>query len=155
MGARGVAGALLLAAAAGCGRAGSYPIPEPPAPTAQSAQTPEQAAQRAAGAWLAVVDSLRYGESWERASATFRLAVTRAGWEQAVRQARAPVDPLRERRLSDARYTTSLPDAPTGEYVVVQYEARAAGGARVAETVVVTREADGEWRVAGYFIRPH
>jgi uncharacterized membrane protein len=42
---------------------------------------PEDAAQGAAGSWLALVDAGRYGESWEEAATYFKGAVTKKGWE--------------------------------------------------------------------------
>ena len=52
-----------------------------------------------------------------------------------------------------ARFTRSLPGAPPASYVLIQnsvsFEKRPAG----IETVTMVREEDGNWRLAGYFIR--
>jgi hypothetical protein len=112
------------------------------------------AAQAAAGPWLALVDHQRYGESWDSAAAPFRAAVSKAEWENAVRRARGPYEPLGRRKLRSATYTTALPNVPSGQYVVLQYDTEAAGGGGVIETITPMKEADSRWRVSGYYIRP-
>ncbi len=48
---------------------------------------------------------------------------------------------------------TSLPGAPDGEYVVIQYRSEFENKSNAVETVTPMRDADGEFRVSGYFIR--
>jgi hypothetical protein len=125
-----------------------------------SAQRPDPAsaavaaAQAAAKPWLALVDQKRYGESWDSAAAPFRSAVSRTQWEQAVRQARGPFEPFGGRKLRSATYTTTLPNAAPGHYVVLQYEAQVADGRAVIETITPMKESDDTWRVSGYYVRP-
>jgi hypothetical protein len=110
-------------------------------------------AEAAARQWLALVDRVEYGASWDSSASAFRAALTKPEWEQALLQARGPLEPLVDRNLIDSRFTTSLPKAPPGQFVVLQYETKASKERTVVETVVPMREADGEWRVSGYFIR--
>ena len=125
-----------------------------------TAQTPDStgnsvtAAQEAAGAWLRLVDQHRYGESWDSAAGMFREAVTRSAWEAAVQEGRARFEPFGARQLLDAAFQNSLPNAPAGEYVVLQYQTKVRGGKTAVETVTPTRDKDGRWRVAGYYVRP-
>ena len=49
-------------------------------------------------------------------------------------------------------YTTSLPGAPDGEYVVLQYESEFQRKKYAIETVTPMLD-DGQWRVSGYYIR--
>jgi hypothetical protein len=112
------------------------------------------AAQVSADAWLGLVDGSQYEASWDSSAAVFRAAVTQAEWQASLLQARAPFGPVRGRKLLGATYRTSLPGAPPGEYVVLQYEAEVSGGRKVVETVTPMREQDGRWRVSGYYIRP-
>jgi hypothetical protein len=58
-----------------------------------------------------------------------------------------------ERRLISARYATSLPGAPDGEYVVIQYKTRFANKKNAIETVTPMKQRSGHWRVSGYYIR--
>jgi hypothetical protein len=56
------------------------------------------------------------------------------------------------RVLKSATKSRSLPGAPDGEYVVVQFQTSFANKAAATETVVLSHEASG-WKVDGYFIR--
>jgi uncharacterized protein DUF4019 len=119
-----------------------------------SASVEVAAAQTAARAWLTLVDETRYAASWDSAAAVFRSAVTKADWERAVLQARGPFEPFGVRKLLGANLTRSLPGAPPGQYVVLQYETEVSNDRTVIETVTPKKEADGAWRVSGYFVRP-
>ena len=127
--------------------------------TAQQAATDTAAArvvaERAARDWLAVVDSGRYAESWTQASTVFRAAVTQPDWERTVGIARGPFEPFGARHLLGARYFTQLPGAPPGEYVVLQFSTAVGGGRQVIEMITPMKEADGTWRVSGYYVHPH
>jgi hypothetical protein len=108
-----------------------------------------QAAER----WLALADAGKGADSWRQGAATFRQALTEEQWIATLQAVRAPYGAFKSRKLAHARYSATLPGAPAGEYVVVQFESVFAGRAGVTETVTPMREADGSWRVAGYFIR--
>jgi hypothetical protein len=111
------------------------------------------AAKEAAQAWLEIVDAAEYGKSWEVAASFFKAAVSKDQWEAAVVQARGPFEPMGGRQFLGAQYVTELPGAPKGEYVVMQYEVRASDNTRLVETVTKMIDTDGEWRLAGYFVR--
>ena len=49
--------------------------------------------------------------------------------------------------------STTLPGAPDGEYVVLQFDTSFEQKAAAVETVTTIREKDGTWHVGGYFIR--
>jgi hypothetical protein len=111
-------------------------------------------AEAASVRWLTLVDSARYSESWDSAAVDFRTQVSRPEWQAAASAARSEVNPLGARRLSSAQYTHELPDAPPGDYVVLQYSTAARNNTRVVETITLTLESNRTWRVVGYFIRP-
>lgn len=91
--------------------------------------------------------------SWSQASSLFRGAVTRDAWVAAVKSVRGPLGAVRERKLKSAEYTTTLPGAPDGEYIVIQYETVLERKAAAVETVTPMLDTDGQWRVSGYFIK--
>lgn len=119
---------------------------------AQESPASTQAATAVAQSWLATVDEAKYDDSWRQGAAAFRAVVTAPQWAGAMRTVRAPLGAVKSRKLIAAQYTRSSPGAPEGEYVVVQYltefEARSA-----TETVTPMREADGSWKVSGYYIQ--
>ena len=122
---------------------------------APSPKGAEKDAEAAARTWLAEVDNGKYGASWENAAAAFRRAMTKAQWEDALAKVRAPLGAVLSRQLKSATYTKTLPGAPDGEYVVIQYESGFSGhsGGKMTETVTPMKEKDGSWKVSGYYIK--
>ena len=47
----------------------------------------------------------------------------------------------------------SLPDAPAGKYVVLQFDTSFANKKEAVETVTPRLDADGTWKVSGYYIK--
>jgi len=112
----------------------------------------EEAAKRAALEWLALVDTMQYEASWEEASSLFQAQVSTFDWVKAVMAARSPLGDFVARHLISATYATSLPGAPDGEYVVLQFQAGYENKAQAVETVTPMLD-EGQWRVSGYYIR--
>jgi hypothetical protein len=110
-------------------------------------------AQPAAESWLALVDAGRYPESWNAGADYFKGAVDSATWVKQLNAVRAPIGDMKSRTLKSAKAAKSLPGAPDGEYVVFQFDASFAQKGTAVETVTVSREKDGAWRSAGYFIK--
>jgi hypothetical protein len=112
----------------------------------------EAAAQRAAEAWLRLIDGRQYDASWDSSAAVFRQAIAKADWGKAVAQARGSFEPLVTRTLKGRRAMSSPPNAPPGDYVVIQY-ATAGGGQPLVETITMFHEGTA-WRTVGYYIKP-
>lgn len=110
-------------------------------------------ASASAQAWLALTDNGKYAESWNNASVLFRNAITKANWEKSLESVRSPLGKLKSRKVRSAIFTRSLPGAPDGEYVVIQYTTVFEHKASAIETVTPMHEKDGSWRVSGYFIK--
>ncbi len=116
-------------------------------------ETAEKAAQAAAKQWLALVDQGKYAESWETAANYFKNVVSEKRWLESMKGARQPLGKLVSRRFKSATFTTSLPGAPDGQYVVIQYATSFENKASAVETVTPMRDPDQQWRVSGYFIK--
>jgi hypothetical protein len=113
----------------------------------------EQEAIRAALAWLELIDAGNYEESWDEAAEYLRRVVAREQLAQSLRGAREPLGEVASRTLESRQYATTLPGAPDGEYVVLQYRSSFANKQSAVETITPMRESDGSWRVSGYFIK--
>jgi hypothetical protein len=118
-----------------------------------SDQTAVDEATKAADRWLKLVDAGDYKQSWDTASSLLKNAVTEDQWAQQVGTARKPLGALVSRKLKSTQYATSLPGAPDGKYVVIQYESVFQNKSAAVETVTPMLDQDGQWRVSGYFIR--
>ncbi len=110
-------------------------------------------AQTAAKAWLTLTDTEKYGQSWDASAALLKASITKPDFEKALRTARSPLGALRSRTVKSTTFTRTLPGAPDGEYVVIQYAAQFANKASALETITPMREKDGSWRVSGYYIK--
>ena len=113
----------------------------------------EDQAVKAADEWLALVDQGEYGESWQEAATLFKSAVTVEQWEQTLNASRRPLGDLKSRELKGAEYMTSLPGAPDGEYVVIQFDTSFTNKKAAVETVTPMKDEDGIWRVSGYYVK--
>jgi len=120
---------------------------------ARAAEAPEDLAQKAAETWLKMVDAGKYAESWTAASALFKASLTKEQWQQALTAARTPAGALVSRTLKSRQLTHTLPGAPDGLYVVLQYDTVFKDKPVAVETVTPLREDNGVWKVSGYFIR--
>ena len=118
-----------------------------------AAETPEAAAQAAALAWVQLIDAGNYANSWETAARSFKSSMTQAQWISRVTPVRDPLGSVKSRNFVSARFTRTLPGAPDGEYVVIRFTTSFEHMASATETVTPVKEADGQWRVGGYFIK--
>lgn len=120
---------------------------------ARAQQKPEELAQQSADSWLALVDSGKYDDSWQEAASSFKAAVAKDQWQTMLHASRAPLGKLVSRKLKNANYTKTLPGAPDGEYVVIQYDSSFEHKQSAVETITPMLDKDGKWRVSGYFIK--
>lgn len=111
------------------------------------------AGEKAARAWLKLIDDANYSQSWSEASSLFRGAVPRDRWTQQVAAVRGPLGAVESRKLNSEKNLTSLPGAPDGLYVVIEYNTTFAHKKSAVETLALQTDTDGHWRVSGYFIR--
>lgn len=116
-------------------------------------QSKENLAVRAAQAWLVLVDAGNYQASWQQAASYFKNAVDKDQWERSMIAYRQPLGNALSRKIIAKKYTQSLPGAPDGEYVVIQYRSAFENKASAVETVTPMLDTDGNWRVSGYYIK--
>lgn len=121
---------------------------------AESRESDDQReATEAAKAWLELIDTGRVDDSWEAAAGFFKNAVKKEQWRDMMAAVRGPLGNVLSRELTSVEYRTTLPGAPDGEYVVVQFATSFEHKKSAVETVTPMRGRDGTWRVSGYFIR--
>lgn len=121
--------------------------------TSPGAEGAEKAATKAANYWLSLIDGGSYAASWDVAAPVFKGAVQKAQWAKMLENTRAPLGKVVSRSVKSAVYTTSLPGAPDGQYVVIRYETSFEHKKSAIETVTPSLGDDGQWRISGYFIR--
>lgn len=113
----------------------------------------ETSAIASAEKWLTIIDNGKYIKSWKESSEYFKRSVSQDQWEQALQAIRKPLGKPVSRKVMSASYTTSLPGAPDGEYVVIEFNTSFENKETGIETVIPRMDKDGIWRVTGYYIK--
>jgi len=106
-----------------------------------------------AKAWLKLVDSKKYRSSWGSAAQIFKSVLSADQWEKTVTAVREPLGVVRHRYLFHDKMTTALPGQPDGHYLILKYASAFANKAKAIETITLMEDSDGNFRVAGYFIK--
>jgi len=113
----------------------------------------EREGARSAEQWLTTVDSGAYAESWAESAVLFQSGIAQTEWVKILGKVRQPLGASLDRSLEKAKYASTLPGTPDGEYVVVTFSASFEKKAKAIETVTVAMSDEGKWRVVGYFIK--
>jgi hypothetical protein len=123
--------------------------------TLAQAQDPRAVSvQGAARDWLVIADSLDGVATWNAAGKKFKEAISADEWGVALRKARAPMGALQQRTMLATTFDAKSPaGGPDGEFALVLFRTAYANKVDSSESVTLEREADGSWRVIGYFIR--
>ena len=141
-----------LAACAACGGDGGSPVqPTPTGGTPTDTDADTAAARRAVDAWLALVDAGDYDTAYDTTATSFQANVTADEFRRETGMVRATLGAIRSRTVTTARRTTTLPDAPPGDYIVFEFDAVYERRPDTGERVTAVLE-DGGWRVVGYYI---
>ena len=82
-----------------------------------------------------------------------RQAVTKKDWTRTMAGVRRPLGKMLSRTVLSRTYAETLPGAPDGQYVVIQFETSFENKKKAVETITPMMAPDGTWRVSGYFIK--
>ena len=120
---------------------------------AQDAETTQKAVA-AAETFLTLLDEGKYAESWDTSAAAFRNAVTKEQWRAAAGQVRGGLGKFVSRSVMTGTNAPQAQRNAQGEFIVVKFMAKYSNLAAAIETVAPMKEADGQYRVSGYFVQP-
>ncbi|NBB87390.1 MAG: DUF4019 domain-containing protein [Bacteroidetes bacterium] len=121
----------------------------------QEAQDPAdqtEQAREAADAWLALFDADDIEGTYETAAETFKTQVEMQDWQMQAEQVKQAVGELDGRTYMETTYADELPQAPEGDYMIVQYDTQYAN-LNVTEFVILVLEED-TWRMVGFNAQP-
>lgn len=119
---------------------------------AASSAAPTSAGAKSALSWTALVDGGHWAESWDAAGSLFKSSLSKAQWATTIAGVRGPLGAVTSRTLQTDNRTSTLPNAPPGEYEILQFQTNFAQKPAAIETVILAQEGES-WRVVGYFIR--
>jgi hypothetical protein len=119
---------------------------------AAAAQDPNViAAQTAARQWLVFIDRGDAQASWGAAGKKFQSAISVALWADGLKKTQARLGTATRRTAGPTQLGRKLPGFPDGDYAQVLFSTTFAKKAIGRESLSMEREADGKWRVIGYF----
>jgi hypothetical protein len=124
-----------------------------PALAAEKHDDAEKQAMATAVSWLALVDDGKFAEGWDASADYLKNAVGKDDFVKSLNAARKPLGNLKSREVKSAEYQTSLPGAPDGEYLVIQFKTSFEHKESAIETITPMLDKDKKWRVSGYYIR--
>ena len=128
------------------------PTPQQAEPGPDPHAVEEQAAQRQALGFLGYLDHGRFADSYAYTGMLIRSQLDRDAFASQVEKARAGTGTVQSRELIDAGYSTTVPGAPEGQYVVLHYHSSFANRPDTVETLTLAM-AKGYWRVDGWYIK--
>ncbi|SMG46396.1 DUF4019 domain-containing protein [Arenibacter troitsensis] len=102
--------------------------------------------------WLGLIYDQDYSQSWDNAASLFQRAVTKEQWTQQLSGIVPPLGEVISRDVISSEYQTTLPGAPDGEYIVIQFKTSFENKNESIETVTQMKDGD-QWKVSGYFIK--
>ena len=113
----------------------------------------DKASLEAAQKWLATVDQGQYDQTWQSGCEYFKSLVSQSQWQAQIQAIRKPMGSLLSRNLKTQDHKTSLPGAPDGEYTILLFDSSFTNKKEAVETLTVMKDKDGQWHLAGYFIK--
>ncbi len=113
----------------------------------------EKQAVESAKSWIKLVDQGKYSDAWDVAAEYLKNAVSKEDFAKSLGTARKPLGSVKSVELKSKQYATSLPGAPDGEYVVIQFKTAFQNKKSAVETITPMLDKDKKWRVSGYFIK--
>jgi Protein of unknown function (DUF4019) len=118
-------------------------------PNASAISADDQAAPDAALRWLNLLDTGRYGQSFDELPPRIRISGKRETWVDWMLGRRASLGHARTRSFYRVVHTHKLSVAPDGDYQVIGFKASFDRKKDAAEALVLTKET-GKWQVSGY-----
>ncbi len=113
----------------------------------------EKAAVSVANQWLEVLAENKLEQSWNETADIFKRAIPKDQWVSIISNIDSNFGKIISRKLLSSKYYTSLPGAPDGEYVVIQFNTKFQKKENAIETITPMKDLSGQWKVSGYYIK--
>ncbi len=141
---------LLLKPNLGGRPAAAKPAPRPAPEVTKMIDEYQRQALDAATQWLDLIDRQQYLRAWETAAERLNVITDRREFIKSLSDTRKPLGAVKSRKMLGEKYTRSIPDAPDGQYVVIEYATSFEHKSPAAEVVTLMLNGDNRWRVLGY-----
>jgi hypothetical protein len=111
------------------------------------------AVQTAARDWLEIVDTGNAKAAWDAAGKKFGTTLNESLWTDEIKKEQARLGKMQRRTVGPTRFQNKIPGLPNGEYAQILFRTSFANKPNAIESLTLEHEADGRWRVIGYFPR--
>jgi Protein of unknown function (DUF4019) len=122
------------------------------AASAQAQDPRAVAVQSAARAWLALVDRDAQA-AWNAGGDKFRKSMSPEVWTESLKKEQSDNGDAVSRTVGPVRFLKNIAGMPDGDYAQVLFRTTFKNNPNGRESLTLEREADGQWRVIGYFAR--
>lgn len=125
---------------------------------AQAVADRELEAKQSADAWLVYLDEGKYTEALTLCAPELRQSVRPNEWSEGLKEVRAPLGTVKQRRLQRLFATNVLPGNIEGDFVVVNYRTEFTGREGAVEEILILtpgKATEGEadpWLVTSYYL---
>lgn len=125
-----------------------------PAPKPAPKADPKVAAARAAAeSFLKLIDAGQFDKAYGLCAVALKQKAKQDMFVGAMSGLRSKLGANTLRNFFSATPKTELPGAPKGKYVVLMYVSDFAKQKGLRELITPMQEADGSWKVAGYYVQ--
>ncbi|MCW4152169.1 DUF4019 domain-containing protein [Vreelandella janggokensis] len=108
-------------------------------------------AEAAALAWLNAIDNGDYEQAWETSSPILKAPLSQGMLARTIELVRRDFGEVASRKRVRTSHQTSMPGAPSGDYIVFTFQTGFENSGRRLETVTPHLE-NGTWRVSSYYV---
>lgn len=121
-----------------------------------STKAATKTAVKVAKRWLKLIEAGDFGKSWDeiaKSAKESKPSATREQWIKDLTPLMKKLGAVQSRKLVSKDYTTTVPGAADGQYVILTYKTVFKNKKGATETVSTMKDKDGRWRVAGYWVK--
>lgn len=101
---------------------------------------------------LTLLDAGEHGKAWDHAAKPFQDLTPRLAFIAGIKSMRGLVGDVKTRSFRAVGFTKELQHAPPGQYAAVFFETTFTNASAVEEKVIFFNQ-NGQWRLAGYFLK--
>lgn len=103
--------------------------------------------------WLMLADMQDSESTWKNSSSIFQSAIEIDDWRKSLQTARSPLGMTVSRIIESVEPLVNPDGAPDGNYAKLVFKSSFESKQQAQETITLVEDGDGQWRIAGYYIK--
>ncbi|WP_163133078.1 DUF4019 domain-containing protein [Agarivorans sp. Alg241-V36] len=101
--------------------------------------------------WLHLIDLSHYAKAYSISAPYFRSQITLGELSKRIIKVNQQIGETTNRTLKSTHHICKVPNAPVGDYVIIEFELETELQPNVIETITPVFE-DGQWKICGYYL---